>query len=95
MGDVEQLCDEVVFITNGKLSEIKSPRDWKLQYGKKEVAVEYLDDGGLRREVFPMERLADQPGFLQALSHPVETIHSGETSLEDIFIRVTGESQNA
>jgi len=94
MGDVEQLCDEVVFMTNGRLSEIASPRDWKLKYGKKEVAVEYVNADGLTKETFPLDHLSDNPAFLEALKHPVETIHSGETSLEDIFIRVTGEKKN-
>lgn len=94
MGDVEQLCDEVVFMTNGELSEIASPRDWKLKYGKKDVTVEYLGSDELRKAAFPLEGLGDNPDFLEVLKHPVETIHSGETSLEDIFIRVTGAKKN-
>jgi fluoroquinolone transport system ATP-binding protein len=93
MGDVEQLCDEVVFMTNGQLSEIASVRDWKLKYGKKEVAVEYHDAGGLVKAIFPMEGLGDNSAFLDLMKRPIETIHSGETSLEDIFIRVTGEKK--
>jgi fluoroquinolone transport system ATP-binding protein len=94
MGDVEQLCDEVVFMTNGELSEIASPRDWKLKYGKKEVAVEYVNSNGLTKATFLLEDLGENPAFFEALKHPVETIHSGETSLEDIFIRVTGAKKN-
>ncbi|MCK7489767.1 MAG: hypothetical protein MZU79_05735 [Anaerotruncus sp.] len=41
MSDVEQLCDQVVFMTKGRLSEMASPRDLKIKYGKREVAVEY------------------------------------------------------
>ncbi|MFA7725327.1 MAG: ABC transporter ATP-binding protein [Candidatus Izemoplasmatales bacterium] len=91
MGDVEQLCDEVVFMTNGTLSEIATPREWKIKYGKKEVAVEYANADDLRKKVYPLDNLGNNPEFLEDIKHPMETIHSGETSLEDIFIRVTGD----
>lgn len=94
MGDVEQLCDEVVFMTDGTLSEIASPRDWKLKYGKKEVTVEINQPEGTVIRKFPMDNLGDNPEFLATIHQPIETIHSGETSLEDIFIRVTGEEKN-
>ncbi len=95
MGDVEQLCDEVVFMTNGKLSEVATPRDLKLQYGKKEVKVEYLETDKIKSVSFPMNDLANNQEFLQAISQKnLETIHTGETSLEDIFIIVTGGKTN-
>jgi fluoroquinolone transport system ATP-binding protein len=34
MGDVDELCDRVAFITDGKLVEVDSPRNLKLKYGK-------------------------------------------------------------
>lgn len=91
MGDVEQLCDDVVFMTDGSLSEIATPREWKLKYGKKEVAVEYVNASGLIKKIYPLDNLGDNQEFLEVIKHPVETIHSGETSLDDIFIRVTGD----
>lgn len=94
MGDVEQLCDRVVFMTKGNLSSIDSPREWKLKYGRKEVTVEYQNTEALEKKTFPLEGLSENQSFLETISHPVETIHSGETSLEEIFIRVTGETKN-
>ncbi|MGD9605586.1 MAG: ABC transporter ATP-binding protein [Bacilli bacterium] len=95
MGDVEQLCDQVVFMTNGKLSNMSSPRDLKLKYGKKEVQVEYLNAHQLEKKTFPMQDLGHNEAFLHILNHEnIETIHSGETPLEEIFILVTGEKAN-
>ena len=38
-----------------------------------------------------MDGLAENEAFLKALREPtLETIHTQETSLEEIFIRVTG-----
>jgi fluoroquinolone transport system ATP-binding protein len=96
MSDVEQLCDQVVFMTKGKLSEMASPRDLKIKYGKKEVAVEYQNGAGRVLEKFPMERLGHNEAFLEILKNQeIETIHSGETTLDDIFILVTGEDFHA
>lgn len=95
MGDVEQLCDQVVFITNGKITETSTVRDLKMKYGKKEVKIEYYDQDQLKTEVFPLENIGKNPEFIQALNtHSVETIHSGETTLDDIFIKVTGEGHH-
>ncbi len=94
MGDVEQLCDQVVFITKGKISPISTPRDLKLKYGKKELTIEYLNNHKREKETFPLEGIGSNQMFLDILSqNEIETIHSGETSMEDIFIKVTGEEK--
>ncbi len=91
MNDVEQLCDRVAFCVRGKLAEVATPRELKLRYGKREVAVEYREDGGTQARRFPMEGIGENAEFIGILRNKeVETIHSGETSMEDIFIRVTG-----
>lgn len=92
MADVEQLCDEVIFMTNGIISEKASPRDLKIKYGKKEVYVEYLEENKLQKATFDMNNLGHNEKFINMINHnQIETIHSGETSLEEIFIKVTGE----
>ncbi len=94
MGDVEQLCDEVAFMTKGAISEVSSPRELKLRYGKKEVVVESIALAGERRTVYPLEGIGENAAFLDVLKQErVVTIHSGETTMEDIFIKVTGEAK--
>ncbi len=91
MGDVEQLCDHVVFINEGKITETSTVRDLKKKYGRREVKVEYRNDASLETVVFPIEELGKNDEFLSILNNrEIETIHSGETTLEDIFIKVTG-----
>lgn len=93
MNDVEQLCDKVAFCINGQLREISKVRDLKLKYGKKEVMVEYREDDQLKIESFDMNNITDNPKFISLLHHKgLETIHSGETTMEDIFIKVTGQA---
>jgi fluoroquinolone transport system ATP-binding protein len=90
MGDVDELCDRVAFITDGKLVEVDSPRNLKLKYGKRTVAVEYRDNGSVVKEVFTMDQIREQAFMNLIASKNIETIHSGETTLEEIFIQVTG-----
>ncbi|MBH1941833.1 ABC transporter ATP-binding protein [Mobilitalea sibirica] len=91
MNDVEQLCDRIAFCVNGKLYEISTPRDLKLKYGKREVKIEYKEEGATLDRIFPLEGIGLNEEFQNILrTKEIETIHSGETSMEDIFIKVTG-----
>ncbi len=91
MADVDELCDRVAFISNGEIKEMDSPRNLKLKYGQKTVMVEYQENGGLVRQKFSMEDIKKQPFIDLLQTKNIETIHSGETTLEEIFIEVTGE----
>ncbi len=90
MSDVEQLCDRVGFIINGKLTEEDTPRNLKLKYGKKTVRVEYRESGELKIVDFTMQQIKDDSFHELLRTKEIETIHSGETTLEEIFIKVTG-----
>ena len=91
MNDVEQLCGRIAFCVDGKLMETATPRELKLKYGKREVKVEYLEGGNTIDSHFPMEDIGTNQDFLSLLKEkPIETIHSGETSMEEIFILMTG-----
>lgn len=93
MGDVEQLCDQVVFMNHGVISEAATVHDLKMKYGRKEIKVEYWNDNALQSSTFPMEKCGENDAFLALMKQDrIETIHSGETTLEDIFIKLTGES---
>jgi fluoroquinolone transport system ATP-binding protein len=68
-----------------------SPKKLKLRYGQRVVEVEYKDGEGLKKEVFNMDELKDSDLFFHIIKNmELVTIHSGETTLEDIFIKVTG-----
>ena len=90
MSDVDELCDRVAFIADGKLREIDSPRNLKIKYGKRTVKVEYRENGELKTSEFTMDEIKT-PAFFELLkTKEIETLHSGETTLEEIFIQVTG-----
>jgi fluoroquinolone transport system ATP-binding protein len=91
MGDVEELCDEVAFIANGKLLETASPKSLKLKYGKRALKIEYLEGEQMKHQEFAMDGLDKQVAFQSLLQHKkIITMHSQETSLDQIFIQITG-----
>ncbi len=93
MAVAEELCDRVAFIVDGNIVLIDTPRNLKLQYGQAQVQVEYASNGQIARQTFPLEGLGNNTAFLNLLhTTSIQTIHSQEATLEDIFIRVTGRS---
>jgi fluoroquinolone transport system ATP-binding protein len=78
---------------DGEIKLIDTPRNLKLQHGKRLVRVEYGVSGARQTEEFPLDGLGRNAGFLNVLQkEAVQTIHTQETSLENIFIGVTGRS---
>jgi len=85
------LCDRVAFIVGGEIKCIDSPRELKLLYGERFIDVEYQSDQGLQQVMIPMEGLAANSDFQDILkNHSIETIHSREATLEDVFVKTTG-----
>jgi fluoroquinolone transport system ATP-binding protein len=91
MNDADELCDRVGFMVDGTLVLIQSPKELKLKHGKKLVKVEYLSNGDLIKEEFTLADLGSNNTFLSLLnSGRVQTIHTEEATLDDVFITVTG-----
>ena len=91
MSDIDQLCDRVAFIVDGKIIEMDSPRNLKIKYGKRSMTLEYKEKTHTETVEFPLDGIGQNKEFLNLLqTKEIETLHSGETTLEDIFIKVTG-----
>ena len=91
MTTADEICDRVAFLIDGHIALIDAPRELKVRYGERRVRVEYSVNGTLEVRNFPLEGLAENREFLTALREPsLQTVHTQETSLENIFIRVTG-----
>ncbi|MEW6244217.1 MAG: ABC transporter ATP-binding protein [Bacillota bacterium] len=90
MHDADELCDRIAFIVNGEIREIDSPKNLKLRFGRRVVEVEYRD-GETKKAMFNMDGLGFNEQFLDIIRNKeLVTMHSGETTLDDIFIKVTG-----
>lgn len=87
----DELCDRVAFIIDGEIKLIDTPRNLKLQYGKKLVEIEYIIDGKVKKETLKTVDPADQKRIGEIIkNHQVSTMHTKEATLEEIFIQVTG-----
>ena len=93
MNIAEELCDRVAFMIDGAIELIDTPRNLKLKYGKRLVRIEYGINGTREAREFPLNDLGENADFLTVLQkETVQTIHTQETTLENIFIEVTGRS---
>lgn len=92
MDDAGELCNRLAFMVEGTLPVIDSTQELRMKHGKKTVRVKYRDQGQAYTDDFPMEQLGYNPVFSDILqNHEILTIHTQEASLEDIFIKVTGQ----
>lgn len=91
MAVAEQLCDRVAFIVDGEIKLIDAPRALKLSHGERRVRVEYQNQTQLAQADFPLEGLGANQRFIALLQeHEIQTIHTLEATLDDVFIKVTG-----
>lgn len=87
------LCDRVAFIVDGQIALINSPRNLKIQHGQRIVRLEYQENGAIQFADFNLDELKTSAEFQEILrSKYIETIHTQEATLEDIFIKTTGRS---
>jgi len=90
MFDADELCDRVALLHRGEMVAQEKPSVLKLRYGKNKVLVQ-MKEGG--KHEFDLDRLGENQSFLNLIkSDSIQTIHSEEASLEDVFIRLTGET---
>lgn len=92
MTAADELCDRVAFIVDGRIVALDAPTELKVARNQRLVRVQYRGaGGGLDAAEFAIDTLADDPAFHALLrGHHVETIHSREASLDDVFVEVTG-----
>jgi fluoroquinolone transport system ATP-binding protein len=87
----DELCDRVAFIVDGQIKLVDRPRDLKLRFGQARVRVEIEGIGGAEHRDFPLAGLGEDGEFLSLLrENRVQTLHTMEATLEEVFLRVTG-----
>lgn len=92
MATADELCDRVAFVVDGAIVAMDTPAELKIARSQRLVRVGYRGDNGrLQTAEFGMDGLADDPAFHAMLrDHHVETLHSREASLDDVFVETTG-----
>lgn len=92
MATADELCDRVAFVVDGTIVALDTPSELKIARSRRLVRIEYRgESGGLDAAEFAMDGLADNTTFHAVLrDRQVETIHSREASLDDVFVEITG-----
>lgn len=87
----DELCDRVAFIVDGEIKLVDSPKALKLAYGESLVEVEYGRNGELVSETFSTVQFEDKQRLQAVIAeHEIQSMHTKEATLEEIFIKVTG-----
>jgi fluoroquinolone transport system ATP-binding protein len=91
MVTADELCDRVAFLVDGRMVALDAPRALRLAFGRRIVRVERVGKNGREVRDFALDRLSHDPVFAEWLqSEAIETMHTLETTLEDVFVEVTG-----
>ena len=86
-----ELCDRVAFIVDGEIKLIDSPKNLKLEYGEQLVEVEYHKNGDVEKETLSTIKEEDKARLQTVIrDYDVQSMHTKEATLEEIFIQVTG-----
>jgi len=89
----DELCDRVAFVSAGNIATIDKPDTLKKKYGKRTVRLVVADQTDhLSSTEFELDGLQTNKDFAEAISsaHRIEKMHTQETTLDEIFIQVTG-----
>jgi len=87
----DELCDRVAFMLDGEIKLIDTPKNLKQQYGQKLIDIEYVKDGKIMNETLKTKDESDRAKIADIVkSYDIQTMHSKEATLEEIFIQVTG-----
>lgn len=87
----DELCDRVAFIVDGEIKLIDAPETLKVRHGERKVSVRYRTDDCVEDRTYALDKLGHNQDFIRTLQdYEIETIHTQETTLENIFIQVTG-----
>ncbi|MDQ3393656.1 MAG: ABC transporter ATP-binding protein [Bacteroidota bacterium] len=90
MHDADELCDRVALIVDGEIKETGSPKELKLKGGERKVVVE-IDNGTTFKKEYLLDGIGQNREFLELINQDgIQSIHTKEASLEDIFIATTG-----
>ena len=96
MWEADELSDRVAFINEGRIYAIDTPENLKLQHGKRSVRVRRRDGEGVREETVPLDDASAGERLRQAVdAEGLMTIHTEESTLENIFVQMTGRALGA
>ncbi len=90
MQDAAELCDRVAFIVGGKICALDSPHNLIMSKGAASVTYTWIENGEHRASC-PLDRLSTDEQLKGLIAkNRLQSIHSSEPTLNDIFMEITG-----
>lgn len=90
MQDAAELCDRVAFIVNGRICALDSPHNLIMSKGASTVTYTWFEDGEHSASC-PMGQLSSDERLKSLIAaNRLQSIHSSEPTLNDIFVDITG-----
>ncbi len=90
MQDATELCDRVAFIINGKICALDSPHDLIMSKGAAAVTYTWIENGEHSASC-PLDRVSTDEKLKGLIAkNRLQSIHSSEPTLNDIFMDITG-----
>jgi len=87
----EDLCDTVAFLNEGKVVAMDEPKELKLQFGERLVAVEHEVNSGTEEEILFLDTDDGKKRVRDLVAAgKIRTMHTREANLEQIFMKLTG-----
>jgi ABC-2 type transport system ATP-binding protein len=96
MWEADELSDRVAFINEGRIYAVDTPENLKLRHGKRSVKVRRRDGDGVREEIVQLDDASAGERLRDAVeAEGLMTIHTEESTLENIFVQMTGRALGA
>lgn len=90
MQDATELCDRVAFIVEGEIKALDTPHNLIMRKGAATVKYTFYDNTEHTAEC-PLTQISEDNLLMELLkSNRIQSIHSSEPTLNDIFMEVTG-----
>jgi ABC-2 type transport system ATP-binding protein len=91
MEEAEELCDRIAILDQGKTVGIDTPEGFKTRYAEPRVRVVMEGTKGRETRLFQLDEEADRAFLAESVRlGRVVSMHSESTSLEDVFLKLTG-----
>lgn len=90
MQDATELCDRVAFIVGGQIFALDSPHHLIMSKGAAKVTYTWMNQGE-QKASSPLEKLSEDKVLQKLIAeNRLQSIHSSEPTLNDIFMEITG-----
>lgn len=91
MYDATELCDRVAFIVDGRIRALDTPRNLIMSKGASKIIYTWHEDGKERSTEIPLNKTSEDERLMRLIrNNQILSIHSGEPTLNDIFVEITG-----